>query len=153
MEKIALDHWLKFKFIGNLKTSPNQKRFSFSVATTDLKKDKYESNIWVKDENRLIQLTGMNQESFSIWLDDETILFSSPRLKEESNYPKTDFFKISVNGGEATKAFTIPLSVGSIKKLDDHKYLLTASCDLRYPNQYKDKTEDLDKHYVSEKEK
>ena len=153
MEKIALDHWLKFKFIGNLKTSPNQKSFSFSVATTDLKKDKYESNIWVKDENRLIQLTGMNQESFSIWLDDETILFSSPRLKEESNYPKTDFFKISVNGGEATKAFTIPLSVGSIKKLDDHKYLLTALCDLRYPNQYKDKTEDLDKHYASEKEK
>ena len=134
MEKITLDYWLKFKFIGNLKTSPNQKRFSFSVSSTNLKKDKYESNIWVKDENRLFQLTGMNQESFSIWLDDETILFSSNRLKEETTYPKTDFYKISVLGGEAIKAFTLPLAVSSIKKLSDNRYLLSASCDLRYPN-------------------
>ena len=152
MEKITLDYWLKLKFIGNLKTSPNQKRFSFSVSSTNLKKDKYESNIWVKDENRLFQLTGMNQESFSIWLDDETILFSSNRLKEETTYPKTDFYKISVLGGEAIKAFTLPLAVSSIKKLSDNRYLLSASCDLRYPNLYQDSEEKLEKHASSQKE-
>jgi len=152
MEKITLDYWLKFKFIGNLKTSPNQKRFSFSVTSTNLKKDKYESNIWVKDDSRFFQLTGMNQESYSIWLDDETILFSSNRLKEETTYPKTDFFKISVFGGEATKAFTIPLAVSSIKKLSDKKYILCASCDLRFPNLYQESEEKLEKHASSQKE-
>lgn len=152
MEKITLDYWLKFKFIGNLKTSPNQKRFSFSVTSTNLKKDKYESNIWVKDDSRIFQLTGMNQESYSIWLDDETILFSSNRLKEETTYPKTDFFKISVFGGEATKAFTIPLAVSSIKKLSDKKYILCASCDLRFPNLYQESEEKLEKHASSQKE-
>lgn len=152
MEKITLDYWLKFKFIGNLKTSPNQKRFSFSVTSTNLKKDKYESNIWVKDDSRIFQLTGMNQESYSIWLDDETILFSSNRLKEETTYPKTDFFKISVFGGEAIKAFTIPLAVSSIKKLSDKKYILCASCDLRFPNLYQESEEKLEKHASSQKE-
>lgn len=152
MEKITLDYWLKFKFIGNLKTSPNNKRFSFSVTSTNLKKDKYESNIWVKDDSRFFQLTGMNQESYSIWLDDETILFSSNRLKEETTYPKTDFFKISVFGGEATKAFTIPLAVSSIKKLSDKKYILCASCDLRFPNLYQESEEKLEKHASSQKE-
>lgn len=152
MEKITLDYWLKFKFIGNLKTSPNQKRFSFSVTSTNLKKDKYESNIWVKDDSRFFQLTGMNQESYSIWLDDETILFSSNRLKEETTYPKTDFFKISVFGGEAIKAFTIPLAVSSIKKLSDKKYILCASCDLRFPNLYQESEEKLEKHASSQKE-
>lgn len=152
MEKITLDYWLKFKFIGNLKTSPNQKRFSLSVTSTNLKKDKYESNIWVKDDSRFFQLTGMNQESYSIWLDDETILFSSNRLKEETAYPKTDFFKISVFGGEAIKAFTIPLAVSSIKKLSDKKYILCASCDLRFPNLYQESEEKLEKHASSQKE-
>ena len=152
MEKITLDYWLKFKFIGNLKTSPNQKRFSFSVTSTNLKKDKYESNIWVKDDSRFFQLTGMNQESYSIWLDDETILFSSNRLKEETTYPKTDFFKISVFGGEAIKAFTIPFAVSSIKKLSDKKYILCASCDLRFPNLYQESEEKLEKHASSQKE-
>lgn len=152
MEKITLDYWLKFKFIGNLRTSPNQKRFSFSVTSTNLKKDKYESNIWVKDDSRFFQLTGMNQESYSIWLDDETILFSSNRLKEETTYPKTDFFKISVFGGEAIKAFTIPLAVSSIKKLSDKKYILCASCDLRFPNLYQESEEKLEKHASSQKE-
>ncbi len=152
MEKITLDYWLKFKFIGNLKTSPNQKRFSFSVSSTNLKKDKYESNIWVSDENRVYQLTGMNQESYSVWLDDETLLFSSSRLKEETTYPKTDFYKISVNGGEAVKSFTIPLAVSTIKPLSDKQYLLSANCDLRYPNLYKESDENLEKHASSQKE-
>lgn len=152
MEKITLDFWLKFKYIGNLKTSPNQKRFSFSVSSTNLKKDKYESNIWISDEDRVYQLTGMNQESYSVWLDDETLLFSSSRLKEETTYPKTDFYKISVNGGEAVKAFTIPLAVNTIKPLSDKRYLLSASCDLRYPNLYKESDENLEKHASSQKE-
>lgn len=152
MEKITLDYWLKFKFIGNLRTSPNRKRFSFSVSSTNLKKDKYESNIWVKDENRMYQLTGMNQESASIWLDDETILFSSSRLKEETNYPKTDFYKISVLGGEAIKAFTVPLAVTSVKLLSDKKYLISASCDMRYPNIFKETDENLEKHASKQKE-
>jgi dipeptidyl aminopeptidase/acylaminoacyl peptidase len=152
MEQIKLDHWLKFKFIGNLKSSPNNKRISYSVTSTNLKKDNYESNIWIMDENRNYQLTGMNQESKSIWLDDETILFSSARLKEETTYPKTDFYKISVNGGEAIKAFTIPLAVGSIKKLDDKKYIISASTDMRYPNLYKESEKKLEKHATKLKE-
>jgi dipeptidyl aminopeptidase/acylaminoacyl peptidase len=152
MEQIKQDHWLKFKFIGNLKSSPNNKRISYSVTSTNLKKDSYESNIWIMDENRNYQLTGMNQESKSIWLDDETLLFSSARLKEETTYPKTDFYTISVNGGEAIKAFTIPLVVSSIKKLSEKKYVLTASQDMRYPNLYKESEKKLEKHTAKLKE-
>jgi hypothetical protein len=78
------------------------------LSAADLKKDTYEHNIWVKEQNRLFQLTAFNQESFYIWLDDGSILFSSGRQKDEQNKAlSTDFFRISLSGGEADQIILI----------------------------------------------
>lgn len=79
----------------------------------------------------------MNKESVAIWLDDETILFSSKRLQEDVKGVQSDFFTISLRGGEALKAFSVPLAVSGIKLLTEGQYLISALADLRYPNDYK----------------
>lgn len=137
MKQMQLDDWMKIKFIGNLKSSPNQKAFAFSVASTNLDKNRYDVNIHVYDGQRQYQLTGTNKESVAVWIDDETILFSSKREQEEMKNVQTDFFTISLKGGEAQKSFSIPLAVTGIKVLDAGKYLMTALTDLRYPHDYK----------------
>ncbi|PKM64236.1 MAG: S9 family peptidase [Firmicutes bacterium HGW-Firmicutes-20] len=135
MKKIMLDSWLELQFISNVKENPSNTKFAFVISKADLKKDTYENNIWVKEEKRYFQLTAFNQESFYIWLDDETILFSSGRQKDEQNQSlSTDFFKISCNGGEAVKLFSLPLIVTSIEVLNEGKFVLTALSDVGHPN-------------------
>jgi dipeptidyl aminopeptidase/acylaminoacyl peptidase len=135
MKKITLDSWLDYNFISNVKENPLNNKFAFVVSKADLKKDLYEHNIWIYEEGRRFQLTAFNQESFYIWLDDETILFSSGRQKDEQNKAlSTDFFKISLNGGEAVKHFSLPMIVTSLELIGEDKYVLTALSDLRHPN-------------------
>ncbi len=135
MKKITIDSWLDYNFISNVKESPSNNKFAFVVSKADLKKDLYEHNIWIFEEGRRFQLTAFNQESFYIWLDDETILFSSGRQKDEQNKAlSTDFFKISLNGGEAVKHFSLPMIVTSLEVIGEDKYVLTALSDLHHPN-------------------
>ena len=120
MKKISLDSWLDYRFISNVKENPSNRKFAYVLSKADLKKDAYEQNIWVVEQNRHFQLTAFNQESFYIWLDDDSILFSSGRQKDEQNKSlNTDFFKISLSGGEAIKQFSLPLIVTSLEKLND----------------------------------
>ncbi len=134
MKNIMLDTWLDFRFISNVKGSPSNDKFAFVVSKADLKKDTYENNIWVQSSDRRFQLTAFNQESFYIWLDDETILFSSGRQKDEqSKAISTDFFKISLKGGEAVKYFSLPLIVTSIQSVGNGRFVLTALSDVRHP--------------------
>lgn len=135
MKKITLDSWLDYNFISNVKESPANDKFAFVVSKADIKKDTYEHNIWVYEQERHFQLTAFNQESFYIWLDDDSILFSSGRQKDEQNKAlSTDFFKISLRGGEAVKQFSLPMIVTSMETLGKNKYVLTALSDLVHPN-------------------
>lgn len=135
MKKIGLDSWLDAQFISNVKESPSNNKFAYVVSKADVKKDLYESNIWVAEDERRFQLTAFNQESFYIWMDDDSILFSSGRQKDEQNKAlSTDYFKISLSGGEAIKQFSLPLIVTSMEELSDDTFVLTALSDVRHPN-------------------
>jgi dipeptidyl aminopeptidase/acylaminoacyl peptidase len=135
MKKINIDSWLDARFISNVKENPSHSKFAYVLSSADLKKDTYEHNIWVKEQNRLFQLTAFNQESFYIWLDDDSILFSSGRQKDEQNKAlSTDFFRISLSGGEAVKLFSLPLIVTSLEKFEEDKFVLTALSDVNHPN-------------------
>ncbi len=152
MKKIEIDTWLEAKFIGSLQENPTYTKFAYVVSNVNLKKDLYEHNIWVSEKDRNFRLTGFNQESFFVWIDDDRILFSSGREKDESKKGAlTDFYTISCTGGEAVKSFSIPLQVTSIQYLQHGKYVFTAISDINHPNY--DKYSDQKKQKVVDKEK
>jgi dipeptidyl aminopeptidase/acylaminoacyl peptidase len=134
MKPITLDLWTQFKFLSSLKTNPDHSRLAWVVSSTNLKKDLYESNIWVMDGEKSFQLTAFNQESFYVWEDASTILFASKRLKDEAKSIATDFFRIRIDGGEALKAFSLPLPVTGLEKIDEDHYLISAIADVKHPN-------------------
>lgn len=136
MKPITLDLWTQFKFLSSLKTNPDHSALAWVVSSTNLKKDLYESNIWVMDGEKSFQLTAFNQESFYVWEDASTILFASKRLKEEAKSIGTDFFRIRIDGGEALKAFSLPLPVTGIETIDDDHYLVSAIADVKHPNDH-----------------
>ena len=134
MKPITQDLWTQFKFLSSLKTNADHSALAWVVSSTNLKKDTYESNIWVMQGDRQFQLTGLNQESFYVWDDEQTVLFASKRLKEEAKSISTEFFRIRLDGGEALKAFSLPLPVTGIEKIDADHYLVSAIADVKHPN-------------------
>ena len=131
MKKIQLDEFINFKFLSAVKYSPDGKYACFVVSQANVEENNYSSNLWLYNihDNKYFQLTASDKESNFIWMDDsQHILFtglrdSKDKDKKEKGEEFTQFYKISVNGGEAQKAFKIPYNVKEIKQIDDNKYI------------------------------
>ena len=134
MKPILRDDFFKACFLSNLTVSQDKKTAALTLSCCDPENNRYNSTIWVKTDNRFVQLTAMNQESSFIFDDDRTILFPAIREEQdkkrvEEGFPYSCFYRISLDGGEAVKAFEVPLRVMAIRKLKEGLYLLTAKTD------------------------
>ncbi len=142
MEKLKIDDFTKYNFVSRVRLSPDGKHACFVVKRADVDENKYKSNLWIYriEKDEYFQLTSFDEESMFIWMDDsEHILFSETRNPKDKDKQKegeefTQYYKISIHGGEAISAFRIPKSVTSIKIIDDENYLFTASFDFNKPD-------------------
>ncbi len=140
MENLRLDDFTKYKFLSGIKASPNGQYIGFVLHQMDVDENKYLSNIYIHDikEEKSFKLTSLDEERSFVWKDDNTLLFSAMRNKKDKDRKEkgeqlTSYYEISLKGGEANKAFEIPLNVTSIEILKDDRLLLTAVYDHNYP--------------------
>ncbi len=152
MEKLRIDDFTKYKFLSTLKKNENGSKTLFVVHEADMENNDYKSFIWCLDNEtkKYVQLTGMGKEKNFYFTDDETVLFPSVRDEKDREKLKngeefTQFFKMSLNGGEALPCFRIPKTVTSIKPLKDNDYLIKVYENIDKP--------DISKMDDSEKEK
>lgn len=142
MQKINIEDLCSYQFLSNLRISPDKKHAAFVAHQSNQEKNGYDSAIWTinLEDRSLLQLTAMKDEKNFIWLEDgKTILFSSNRERSGDKKPKpgeaaADFFSISLNGGEARKAFTLPLTVSRLEQIRDGRYLVCAWFDNYLPD-------------------
>lgn len=137
MKRIEIESFLEFKSLSNLQSSPSETAAAFALTSINQDDNGYETNLWTFDGQTTKQLTSSNKDFLYLWENDETILFSSSRDKNNENYPVTNFYQISLNGGEATLAFSLNLAVSQIKKVKDGCYLVVAKSPLSQPEYYK----------------
>ncbi len=153
MTAITSEFWQQYKYIGNLSSNPKQDTCAYVRSSSDIKQDKYKHNIWIYQNSRHFQLTAFDDEATYCWLDDESILFTSNRKKsKEEGLPQTDFFTISTLGGEAKQLFSVAMVVTDLKTLNSNEVLLSAICDVRYPDLYKASKEELKSIAKTEKD-
>ena len=133
MENLKIDDFTRYKFLSGVKHSPNGKHACFVMHNMDFEENKYLSNLWIMDveSEKYKQLTAFDSERSFLWLDDENIIF--PDVRDSKDKEKlqeleefTQFYKINIQGGEATKYFRIPRKVSSIKKVDDDTFIFTS---------------------------
>ncbi|MCI9456706.1 MAG: S9 family peptidase [Oscillospiraceae bacterium] len=141
MEKITLDLFTKYKFLSNLSFAPDGAHAAFTVSQANMETNGYDHNIWLYhgDSQRVSRLTGMDSERSFIWEDEDTILFPAVRKNKhkkeiESGKYLTVYQRMSISGGEATEAFTVPLRVSGIHFLEKGKYLLEALYEIGRPD-------------------
>ncbi len=132
LEKVKIDDFGKIQYPSDLKLSPNGKVAAFVLSQADVKENCYKSAIWLLENGKVRRLTTGGSEAGPLWLDDEHILFPGDRKKAHKAAPGqavTVYNIINIHGGEAEEYFTVPMKCGSLKKISDNEFLLTASYD------------------------
>ena len=139
MKTVKIDHFRDFTFLNNLKYSPTGKHYSV-VANKASTKNSYNSTLFVNKGDGFYPLTSATGvvKQYT-WLDDENIIFAETRCKETQEkisrgHEITSYYKININGGEATHAFDVPAIVESIETLGNGEFLLKVLFDNSRPN-------------------
>ncbi|MFQ7103688.1 MAG: hypothetical protein ACLRQ4_00435 [Neglectibacter timonensis] len=117
MERLSLDAFTKYTFLSGLACAPEDGTPAFLCAKADTGENGYLRDLWVlKDRDAPLRLTGDGKTGAFLWDSADTLLFTSSRSEEgkkkrEAGEERTDFYRISLHGGEAEEAFSVPLSV------------------------------------------
>ena len=127
MKAIELKDFLKYRFLNNIRNSPDNSSAIFGVTMCDEENNAYKQNIYLYRDGKAFALTQSGKDSGAMYLDADTILFKSNR--EASDEVKTVFYKMSLLGGEAEKYFEIPLAVSKIEQISEEKFIFMASYD------------------------
>lgn len=127
MKKITLDQFCDLKFVSELSFSPEGGHLCFTLSEADKGGNKYRSYIYELCGKRVKQLTSGGKERGFQFLDEDTVIF--PGNRDESKEPsiETKFYRLSLSGGEAVKAFTFPLPVEKLIPLENGDYIAAAS--------------------------
>lgn len=132
----------KFTYLSNPKTNSDQSLAAFVVSNCDLDNDRYKNKIYTFNGTELRPLTEAGEEASFCFEDAENILFKSPSKNRYQNdkakdtqAPCSHYFRIAVDGGEASYAFSIPLAVDQLLPLNErNKFLVLASYDIDLPD-------------------
>ncbi len=141
MKRLNIETFLEYNFLSEVAISPCGKHTAFIVSNAEVEENKYVGQIYLmcNESGKTKQLTSKETVRGFFWEDDENIIFPSSRCKKTKEKLKngeeiTTYYKININGGEAQKAFEIPLLVGNIKKIQANKFLVSAKFDNNRPN-------------------
>lgn len=155
MQKLQAEDLMDYKFLSGITASPSGKKAAFLVKQANKKHNSYDSWVYIVDfcTGEVRKLTSFGAEKNLIFDDEETLLFESVRKHEdkaEKLKEKTSFYRLSLKGGEAEKAFEIPYAVDGIKKISDGLYGFTAVVDLNKPEEEDELKEYQDYHILEE---
>lgn len=137
-----IENLRKFTFLSNPQTNASQNLAAFVVSNIDYANDRYINKLYTFNGTELRPLTEAGSESSYFFEDEENIIFKSPSRERYNNNndstnkaPQSHYYRIAVDGGEATYAFTIPLAVDKLLPLNErNKFLVLASYDLTAPD-------------------
>lgn len=158
MEPIRLNDFLNYRFLSQIKYAPGGNTAAFVVANCNEEENRYESRLWLYD-GTLRQLTDLGNESGYIWEDDSHILFPAVRSakekkRQEAKESFTSYYRLSIHGGEALHAFTLPVSASQIEKVGDI-YVFLGRIDVNFPDYYsmtEEERKEVARHYEDEKD-
>lgn len=153
MKKITLDEFCNLRFLSNLEYSPAGSHLLFAVSEADKEKNCYTSNLYELKGKQPVQLTAGGKERSFLFVDEDTILFAADRdAGEKKPSLETKYYKLSLNGGEAQKAFSFPLPVEDLLPLGNGDFLVTAATFPGYEELYRGDKKLTEKYLKEQKE-
>ncbi len=157
MRQLQLDDFLKYRFLSELNYSPDGRTAATVVAECDAEKNEYRTAIWIRRDGTWTKLTGLGKERGYVWEDSTHILFPASRSddekkKAESGERFTAYYRISTEGGEAEKAFTLPLAGSLEERIGEDLWIVSGSFGAECPDYHALSAEDRAKADKERKE-
>ena len=139
MKKIKLDTFMDFRMLSSLAFSPDGAKLAYVLTGIDREKKEYVSRLRLRagDDDRLMVSDGKIGEYF--FEDAEHILFATDRRDEkkkdkDEKEESTVLYRLPLTGGEAEKAYELPLKAGSFRLLPDGNLLMTGEISTENPD-------------------
>ncbi len=126
MHGLELSDFCLYEFLSRLSFSPGGKRSALIAAKAN-GLNGYTKTLWVNDPARgMLRIACIGSDGLYIWQDDETLIFCDSRgsKKDAAGQSISEFYRISVCGGEAVPAFTLPVKVKDIAFLGGGLHLV-----------------------------
>ena len=143
MEQLLLEDFLRYRFLSGLKAAPGGEDLAFLCAMADREENSYPTDLWLLEKGETPRrLTGDGKTGAFLWDGPHTLLFVSRRdpqaqKLQEAGEEATAFYRLDTTGGEAVKAFQVPLSASPLEKVGDGRYLLSVQWDMAFSKAYR----------------
>lgn len=139
MKKIGIEDFMNYSYPTGMAVSPDGKHGAFAVVNVNGRENGYDSSLWIMEleSGGYRRLTFGGKERAFVWLDEETLLFSSVREREFAERGKrgedwTCFYTINIHGGEAQPAFSVPFQTVKFRPAED-KLVMSVKYDYGKP--------------------
>jgi len=137
MQKFEIGDFSKAREVTFCKPSPDGSRILYGVSGTNLEENRKEGWLYVynPETGTSRQLTFEGDAGAGIWTDDRTVLFpgmrgAAARYAEKHKDEKfTAFYALSVDGGEASERFRVPVAGASAICVDGDRFVITGEQD------------------------
>ena len=143
MEQLLLEDFLRYRFLSGLKAAPGGEDLAFLCAMADREENSYPTDLWLLEKGETPRrLTGDGKTGAFLWDGPHTLLFVSRRdpqaqKLQEAGEEATAFYRLDTTGGEAVKAFQVPLTASPLEKVGDGRYLLSVQWDMAFSKAYR----------------
>ena len=143
MKKIKLDSFMDFRMVSSLTWSPRGEKLAYVLTEIDKEKKEYVSRLRMRvgEEDRPMVNDGRVGEFF--FEDEDHLLFATEKRDEkkkdqdeETKGASTVLYRLALSGGEAVKAYELPLDAGSFKSLPNGDLLMTGEISTDHPDLY-----------------
>ncbi len=131
MEKISQDLFLNFRYLGNLKASPDETKAAFIVSHAHHEKNEYHHTLYLKDHEGVKKLKKLGKNNAFIFENNDTLLINYQKNKAEEKAVKDksthSFYRYHLTAKSLEKAFDLDFSASMEKMIDEDHILLSAS--------------------------
>ena len=149
MERIKAEDLYEYRFLSEVTASPDGAYVAFAVRQARPDGQGYRACIHLLNtaDGSVRPLTGNGDEAACHWLDGHTLLFPSARTGDPAG--STTFYRLDIRGGEAQRAFTIPLPVKQFHPLPDGRWFVLSRQPMVQPDKKEDNRAQLGREYIA----
>ncbi|MDO4483827.1 MAG: S9 family peptidase [Clostridia bacterium] len=141
MKAVDMKDILQYTFLSNLSYAPDGQRAAFVASKADEQENTYSRCLWLLEGSKTKQLTALGREGTYVWEDSDHLLFPAVRTAAEKKRAEageqfTVWYRLSLSGGEAMPAFTLPFACTGLVPLPEGRFAALGIIDKAIPDYY-----------------